>query len=306
MRVFTDGFFESMSGLTTTGSTILLDIESLPRSVLMWRTVSHWIGGMGLVYMTITLLNNFKYSRFNLINAEVESPEATEFKDEHEARNSGFDFIKTYGLLTLIMIVLMLISGQFFRQQPYEHWYDNAYDSITHSFSTLGTGGFSHYGNIAGLPEVSENGELILDESGHFIMGGLQNPVSEWIITFFMFASGANSGVWYIFFYKKDKKAFWKNTEMKVYIALSFLISGLIALTLWHYNYYSNIEETLRYSFFAVGTVISTTGLENWDFTGWPIIAVTILFIVYFVGGTVGSTGGGLKVKRFIAFFYQH
>ncbi len=295
LRVFTDAFFESMSGLTTTGSSILLDIESLPRSVLMWRTTSHWIGGMGLVYMTITIINNFKYSRFNLINAEVESPEATEFKDEFEARNSGFDFIKVYSFLTILMIVLLIISGSLFRTLPYEHWYDNVYDAVNHSFSTLGTGGFSHYSTSVGLPTSTENGTLII--------GGLQNPVSEWIITIFMFISGANFGIWFLLIFKKDIKSLLKNQEMKIYGLVSFTITLGIALILFRDHYYGSVEQLLRYSSFAVGSVISTTGLANADFSVWPIEAVALLFIVYFVGGTVGSTGGGLKVKRLIAFF---
>lgn len=295
-RTFTDSFFESMSGLTTTGSSILLEIESLPKSVLMWRTTTHWIGGMGIVYMTITVINNFKYSRFNLINAEVESPEATEFKDEFEARNSGFDFIKIYSLLTLIMFLLLIISGILFRETPYSNWFDNFFDALNHSLTTLGTGGFSHYSQSAGLYTVSESGQIII--------GGLQNKVSEWIITIFMFMSGANFGIWYLVFYKRDFKSFFRNIEMRVYIALSLVTSLSIALVLLsaHYDNYS-VEQALRYSFFSVGSVISTTGLANVDFTLWPIAAVAILFVVYFIGGTVGSTAGGLKVKRFIAFF---
>ncbi len=297
-RQFIDGFFETMSGYTTTGASILPSVEVFPRSLLFWRTLLHWIGGMGIAFMAVTLWNNFKSSRQAVINSEAEAHEIVNFDSQEEARNSGWSFLAAYGVVTMIMLVLMIISGANFRATPYEHWYDNVYDATTHTFSVIGTGGFSTYDLSAGLPkDVTENGQIII--------GGLQNKVSEWILAFFMVFSGVNFSLWYILFFSKKKKAFWQNTEHRVYWAYILICTLGIAYFLAGANTYKGVEETFRYAFFNVATVVSTTGLGNWDFTTWDGGAVGLLFICFLIGSMVGSTGGGPKVIRFVI-SYKH
>lgn len=298
LRQFIDGFYETMSGYTTTGASILPSVEVFPRSLLFWRTLLHWLGGMGIAYMAATLWKNFKSSRQAIINSESEAHEIVYFDSQEEARASGFSFLRAYIVVTGIMFVLMVISGANFRTTPYEKWYENIYDSATHTFSTIGTGGFSTYDTSAGLPkEVKEDGTIII--------GGLQNKVSEWILAFFMVFSGVNFSLWYILFFSKKKSPFWKNTEHQVYWAYILMCTAGIAYFLFKNGIYSSIEETLRYAFFNVATVVSTTGLGNWDFVLWPGGAVGLLFICYLIGSMVGSTGGGPKVIRFII-SYKH
>jgi len=295
-RRFIDGVFESISGYTTAGGSILPSVEVFPRGVLMWRSTTHLLGGMGIAFLAITLWKKVAANREQIINSEAESPHYTEFESQNDARTAGFDFIKIYGSITLIMITLMFVSGIVFRQQPYQTWYDNLFDSINYSFSTLGTGGFGTYDTSAGLP--------LTNTEGLNIIGGLRNPVSEWIIAIFMMISGANFGLWYIlFFQSKNWKDVFFNKELITYTLLVFGLTFSIFSILLQHNFYPNIWDALRYSFFNVTSIFSTTGLANTNFHIWPGAAIGILFIAYLMGGTTGSTAGGLKTIRFMVFF---
>lgn len=298
VRVFIDGFYETMSGYTTTGASILPSVEVFPRSMLFWRTLLHWIGGMGIAYMAVTLWKNFKSSRQAVINSESEAHEIVEFSSTEEARDSGFSFLKAYVLLSGVLFGLLLVAGSFTRITPYTYWYDNAFDAITHTFSVIGTGGFSTYDLSAGLPTTGT-------DSTHIIIGGLQNPVAEWIISFFMVFSGINFSLWYILFFLRDKKGFFTNKEHKVYWAyILFCTFGIIGSLLVS-GTYEKLEQAARYAFFNVASVVSTTGLGNWDFTTWPAAALGFLFVCYLVGSMVGSTGGGPKVIRYIVSYHH-
>ena len=295
-RRFSDGIFESISGYTTAGGSILPSVEVFPRGILMWRSVTHLLGGMGLAYLAVTIWKRIAARREQIINSEAESPHYVDFKNEEEARLSGFDFMKIYGLITGIMIVLMFISGALFRQTPYETWYDNAFDAVNYAFSTMGTGGFGTYDTSAGLPLTTSEGTTII--------GGLRNPVSEWIIGIFMMVAGANLSLWYIlaFNIKKWKDVF-TNKEFITYCCLVFGLTFSIWAILIQHSFYPNIWDALRYSFFNVNTIFSTTGLGNTNFHLWPGGAIGILFIAYLMGGMAGSTAGGLKTIRFVVFF---
>jgi trk system potassium uptake protein len=295
---FIDGFFESMSGFTTTGASILANVEQFPRSILFWRSLTHWIGGMGIAYFAITLISSFRVKREGLINAEAESPNSITFARESEAVESGFDFIKIYFLMSAILSLLLIISGYLYRGLPYLTWYDNVFDSINHTFATMGTGGFSIHNNSVGLPGLQ-------GASGIVEIGGLQNPVSEWIIAFFMMFAGMNLGLWYVlvFQFKKNWREFFESKEIRLYSLFVFGSSAVIALILQSYNVYTNFGDSLRYAFFNVTTIVSTTGFGNTDFTRWPIAAQGVLFLSFLVGGMVGSTAGGLKFRRFIVWF---
>ena len=298
LRQFIDGFYETMSGYTTTGASILPSVEVFPRSLLFWRTLLHWIGGMGIAFLAVTLVKKFSSSRQAVINSESEAHEIVYFSSQEEARGSGWSFLRAYALISGIMLVLLLVSGSFFRVTPYTHWYDNAFDAVTHTFSTIGTGGFGTYDLSAGLPSA-------VTEDGAVIIGGLQNKVSEWIIAFFMVFAGVNFSLWYILFFRKDKKFFWSSIEHRVYWLYVLLCTAGIAYFLWRNQTYQTIEEILRYAFFNVASVVSTTGLANWDFISWPQAAIGILFVCYLVGGMVGSTSGGPKVIRYIISYHH-
>lgn len=292
-RQFVDGFYESMSGYTTTGSSILNDVEVFPRSLLMWRSVTHLLGGMGIAYIALTILRRVFGNREEIINGEAETHVIIDYSSEQQARESGFDFLKIYLLLTGILILLLLISGGLFRQQGYANWHDNVYDSVYYSFSTMGTGGFAPYNSSAGLRVTNP-------ETGRVFIGGLQNPVSEWIIAIFMIIAGSNLAIWFDIFYKRNFKYAFKNIEFRVYLLIVFSLSLAIGLSLWFSGSGFTVEEDFRYAFFNVATVISTTGLGNVDFALWPALAQGLLFFVYLTGGMVGSTAGGPKVIRYI------
>jgi trk system potassium uptake protein TrkH len=293
-RMFVDGWYESMSGFTTTGASILPSVEVFPRSLLLWRSTMHLIGGMGIAYLGITIIKAISTPREDIINGEAETHTILEYRNEEEARESGFDFLKIYLLITGILIGLLVISGASFRQTPYENWHDNVYDSVYYGISTMGTGGFAPYDASAGL-KIKENGQEII--------GGLRNPASEWIIAFFMFVAGANFAIWYDLLIKRRLGYLLKNKELRLYTGIAAGLTLLIGTGLYFLRDSRNLEESFRYAFFNVTNIISTTGLGNADFTLWPAIAQGFLFIAYLTGGMVGSTSGGLKAVRFLAGF---
>lgn len=291
-RRFVDGFFESMSGFTTTGASILPSVEAFPRSVVFFRSLTHWIGGMGIAYLAVTVVRRFRSSREAVINSEAESPDIVRFERPEDAIRSGIDFMKAYGGLSVALFVLLLLSGFLFRSIPYERWYDTLFDAVTFTFSVMGTGGFAHYDTSAGLPiEATRN---------YIIAGGLRNQVSEWIIAFFMLFAGMNFSLWYLFLFDRAKRwSIFRNGELRGYLTYVGIAVAGIAVSLWAHSYYPTLEQTLRYALFNVTSLVSTTGLGNWDFFAWPAEAVGLLFICFLVGGSVGSTAGGLKVLRF-------
>lgn len=293
LRRLIDSIYESVSGYTTAGGSILPSVEVFPRGILMWRSTTHFLGGMGMAFMAITLMKAFRFKRESLINAEAEGPNNVEFSNEKDARLAGFDFLKIYGFLTFILFVLLFVVGVTHRSTPYVTWYDNAFDAVNHSFSVMGTGGFGVYDSSAGLP-ITEQGEQII--------GGLRNPLAEWILAIFMFIAGSNLALWYVLFFKKNIKLLIKDKEFQAYLIYVFSITIGIWLVLELHNLYP-FWDALRYAFFNVVTIVSTTGLATADFTVWPAAAEGLLLICYLVGGMLGSTAGGLKVARFLILY---
>jgi trk system potassium uptake protein len=250
---------------------------------------------MGMAYLAITLIRRFSVTKGNIINAEAETPNLVEFENESEASESGFDFLKIYTLLTLVLFVLLVISGVYFGSKGYEKWYDNIFDAWIHTLGTMGTGGFSNYNSSVGLP---------ITVDGVTMAGGLQNKVSEWIIGIFMMFAGSNLSLWYILVFKfKNWRNVFKSRELQVYLSVVGFLSLVIATSLYFDKSGSNFFDSLRYAFFNVNTVMSTTGFGTADFTKWPPIAQGLLFVCYLVGGMVGSTSGGLKLSRFMVLF---
>lgn len=275
---FIDSFFESVSGFTTTGSTILPSIEVFPRGLLFWRVLTHWIGGMGIVYMFLTLTKSMRGSeKHKILSAEMETPDKVEFENESAVYRSGVNFMKIFFLLTVVMFMSLVVSGHFFRTIPYDSLFDNVYDSIVHSISTIGTGGFSNYNNS---------------------VSGLNNPVSEVIIAFFMLLQGVNLGLLFTAFFKHKIKEAEHNLELRIYVISTVVLTLGIFVNLLRFDFYDSGFTAIRHAFFSVTSIMSTTGLATTNFAIWPPAALSLLFVTYILGGSVGSTSGGLKVKR--------
>jgi trk system potassium uptake protein TrkH len=293
-RRVVDSYYESVSGFGTAGTSILKSVEIFPKSLLLWRTLTQWIGSMGIAYLAITIIKKFSVSRSEIINSEVETPNQIEFHSDEDARQSGWRFLIVYGYFSMVAFALLYISGAYFRLESYSHWYDNFFDSLNFALSAVSTGGFAVYDSSVGLSTYG---------AGSQIIGGLQNPVSEWILAIFMLLGGTSFVLWYGALFERKLKKLWQNLELKSYLSFIIIVTGILWYILAQNHTYYDIFENLRYAFFSVVTIVSTTGLVNQDFTQWPIQAQGLLFSCYLVGGCVGSTAGGLKFNRFLVMF---
>ncbi len=264
---WTDAIFESVSGITTTGATILSDIESLPRSINLWRCLSHWLGGMGIVALTVALMPILGIGGFQLIKAETTGPEKGKFTPKITTTAKILWFI--YLGMTILETLLLKLSGMDF------------VDALCHSFSTLGTGGFS-----------TKNASI----------GFYNSALIDWICSIFMFLAGINFTL-YFYLFTRNVEEIKTNSELKAYIGI-VLISILI-VTLLQLNSYSGFLTSLRFSAFQVLSIISTTGFSTFDFTLWKPAAQVIIFMLLFVGGSSGSTSGGVKVIRWVVLYKQ-
>lgn len=260
---FTDALFESISGFTTTGASILTDIESLPRSILLWRSLIQWYGGMGIIVLSIAILPYLGVGGMQLYKAEIPSP----FVEKLKPRISDTAKIlwKVYVLITLLEVVLLVISGL------------PVFDAICHAFTTMPTGGFS-----------TKNASI-----SHY-----NNILAEVIIVFFMILAGINFSLHYRLL-KGEKGIYFKNTECKVFLIMILCFILIITLNIYG-KVYDSIIESLRYATFQVCSIITTTGYATADFDKWPSISHKILLICMFLGAMAGSTGGGLKTMRII------
>lgn len=270
---FVDAFFETVSGFTTTGATILTEIHSLPKSILFWRSFTHWIGGMGILSFMIAIIPKSKGNSMYIMKAEVPGPKAG--KVTAKISRSARILYVIYFVMTIIEILVLFFGSRLTG--------DNIrfYDSVVTAFSTAGTGGFS----------VLNNSIL-----------GYHSPFVEWTVIVFMFLFGVNFNL-YFFFLTKNFKSVFKDEEFRSYIIINLLSVLLITLNIM--TLYDNIGTAVRDSFFAVNTVMSTTGFCTADFNTWPSFSKTLLVILMFVGCSAGSTGGGVKVSRVVLYFKE-
>ncbi|MBQ8564015.1 MAG: TrkH family potassium uptake protein [Firmicutes bacterium] len=264
---FIDAFFESCSGFTTTGSSILSDVEALPDSVLIWRSFTHWLGGMGILVFVMALLPSLGISGQNVANAETPGPT----KDKVTARFSetARDLYFIYIIMTIIETVLLVIGGL--------SWFD----ALIHTFGSVGTGGFSNYNSSV----------------GHF-----HNPFAEWVIIIFMFLSGVNFNLYYLTG-RNGLKTLVKDDEFRFYGGVIALFSGLIFVCRSFTGGFAGFQalgEIFRDTVFQVVTIITTTGYMTDDYDIWPTFAKMLLFTLFFIGGCASSTGGGLKCIRIL------
>ncbi len=261
-----DAYFEIVSGFTTTGATILTDVESIPKGLLFWRSFTHWAGGMGVLVLTLAIMPKIGARSINLMRAESPGPSV----DKLVPRVSQYAKIlyRLYIGLSLAMLCCLLCTGM------------NLYDSLINVFGTAGTGGFSNY-NLS--------------------ISAFENPAVEIIIAIFMALFGVNFSIYY-FILHKNWKSVWQNSELKVYLTLLLGSSVIIACNILP-QYGGKFFHALRYSFFQVSSVLTSTGFATTDFNLWPQLSRTLLVGLMLCGACAGSTGGGIKVIRFQLLF---
>ncbi len=260
---FTNAFFESVSGFTTTGSSILTDIESLPKSILFWRSLTHWIGGIGIIMLVIIILPSLKIGGYHLFTSE------SSFQDKikPKIRQVGTRLLMIYFGLTAIETVLLLLGKM------------NLFESVCHSFGTIATGGFS--------PKNTSIAEY--------------SPYIQYVIMVFMLLSGTNFIIHY-YLLKRDFSKIKENEEFKFYLFLVFIIGSIITATLF-FQMGKSFETSFRESFFQVISIITCTGYATADYLIWPEFAWVLIFFSMFLGGSTGSTAGGIKMIRHLIVF---
>ncbi|NLC65740.1 MAG: TrkH family potassium uptake protein [Clostridium sp.] len=263
---FVDAFFETVSGFTTTGSTLINNIESLPKGILFWRSFTHWIGGMGILVFTIALIPTLGGGGFQIF--KVESPGPAPDRIVPKVSDTAKVLYTTYFAITISQIVFLLLGGM------------PLFDSAVHTFGTVGTGGFSIKSDSIG----AYNSTYI-----HLVIGA------------FMIFAGVNFTLYYALFKGKWKEVI-KDGELKLYLSIIIMSVILIAINI-NGSLYHNIGLSLRDSFFQVGSIMTTTGYSTVDFNTWPEFSKAILFMLMFIGGSAGSTAGGMKVIRILVVF---
>jgi trk system potassium uptake protein TrkH len=260
---YTNSFFETMSGFTTTGASILTEIETLPKSILLWRSTTHWLGGMGIVVLTVAIFPLLGFGGLHLMEAEAPGPSV----DKITPRVAGTAKVLwlIYLGFTVVEIVLLMFGGM--------DWFD----AVNHSFATLATGGFS-----------TKNTSVAYYNSA-FI---------DAVITVFMVLAGMNFSLHFKLLTGRIRDVL-KDSELKVYLAIFLFASLAIAWDLNGRNY-GNFGKSFRFASFQAASILTTTGFVTADYAIWSNLSQTIIFILMFIGGCAGSTGGGIKVIRIL------
>ena len=259
---YTDAFFETISGFTTTGATILENIEVLPKNILYWRAMTHWIGGMGIIVLTVAILPFLGIGGLQLMIAEM--PGITPDKLHPRITETAKRFWGIYVIFTLLEIGLLWLGEM------------NFFESVCHSFATMATGGFStRNASIAAF-----------------------GPYSQYIIVIFMFLAGTNFTLHYFSLHRQFKKVI-SNEEFRVYFWIVAALTVFIALGLFLSENLSP-ENSFRYSLFTVTSILTTTGFVTTDYSLWPSFLWMLIFAIMFIGGSAGSTGGGVKIIRIL------
>lgn len=258
---FTNAFFESISGFTTTGASILDDIESLPASILLWRSFTQWIGGLGFIVLVISVLPYLGIGGMQLFLAEAPGITADKIKPRIQDTAKRLWFL--YIGLTLLEMMLLFLGGM------------SAFDALNHSLTTMSTGGFS-----------TKQGSIATFDSAYI----------DYVITIFMFLGGTSFILIYLMLKGKFANV-WKNDEFKAYLGLVLGITFVVALILM-FQHHIPLEDAFRLSAFQVVSILTTTGYATADFTLWGGGSIIIFFTLMFIGGSAGSTSGGVKIIR--------
>lgn len=258
---FVDALFETVSGFTTTGASILPDVEALSHCMLLWRSFTHWIGGMGVLVFILAIVPLTGGYHMNLMKAESPGPSVSRLVPKVQATAKILYMI--YIGMTVVQMVLLFITGM------------PLFDTICISFGTAGTGGFG-----------------VLNASC-----GSYTTLQQIIITVFMILFGVNFNVYYLFLLKKFKQGLLVE-EIRYYFGI--IVVSVVAITINTASLFGNVFHALQQAAFQVGSIITTTGYSTTDFDTWPVFSKTILVMLMFVGACAGSTGGGIKVSRFV------
>lgn len=259
---YLDAVFETISGFTTTGSTILTDIAAMSKGMNFWRCLTHWIGGMGVLVFVMVIVSLEEKNSMHLMRAEVPGPETDKLVPR--ARESARILYSMYLFLTVTEVLLLRVGGM------------NWYDSIVHSFSTAGTGGFSN-----------RNNSIAYYDSAYI----------DGVITTFMILFGINFNMYYFLLLRKVKAVF-KNEEVRAYLGI--IVAATAAITINILHIYETPLKAFRYAVFQVSAIITTTGFATADFNLWPEFSKCILLMLMVIGACAGSTGGGMKVSRIL------
>ncbi len=263
---YVDAYFEAMSGFTTTGSTILRDIEGIGKGLLLWRSLTQWLGGMGIIVLSLAILPVLGIGGMQLYQAEMPGP--TKDRLAPRIQNTARILWGVYLLFTIAETGLLMFAGL------------DLYEAVNHAFTTMATGGFS-----------TKNGSI----------ADFNSPMVDYIITAFMFLAGVNFTLHYRVLRGNLSRAF-GSEELRFYTMMGMLGLAILMLANFHYGTYRDITENFRYSLFQVWSILTTTGFGTADFDQWAPVCKTTLVALMFLGGMAGSTGGGIKHVRIMLF----
>ena len=263
---YVDAFFETVSGFTTTGASILTDVESMSRSMLFWRSFTHWIGGMGVLVLMVAVMPNLSGRTIHVLRAEMPGP--TMGKLSPRLRDTAKILYLLYIAMTVLELLLLVLGGM------------PLFDSAIHTFGTAGTGGFGMKANsIAGY-----------------------SAYHQWVIATFMMLFGINFNLYFLLLMRRFRSAL-RSEELWTYVAIVFVSTGLICWNIMSIPAYSRFSVAIRHAFFQVTTISSTTGYATVNFDEWPTLSRMIMVLLMFIGACAGSTAGGLKVSRVVLLF---
>ncbi len=258
---FVNALFESVSGFTTTGASVISNIESQPKGILFWRSLTQWLGGMGIIVLSLAILPFLGVGGMQLYRAEIPAPVVDKLKPR--ISETAKLLWKVYLLISLAEVLFLCIGGM------------NVFDSLCHTFATMATGGFS-----------TKNASV-----GHY-----KSVYFDCIIIFFMLMAGINFSLHYQFL-KGKVNVFWKNQEFRFFITLVAILTAVVTFNLYTHHSHE-LLQSLRHGAFQVCSIITTTGYTTTDFGEWPALSQNILLICMFIGASAGSTGGGIKCLR--------
>ncbi len=261
---YVDAFFEIVSGFTTTGASILRDIEAMSHGMLFWRSFSHWIGGMGVLVLIMAIIPNVSDRSIHIMRAEMPGPVVDKMLPR--IKDTAKILYIIYIVLTAAEVLLLLLGGM------------SLFDALVYTFGTAGTGGFG----------------IKADSVGSY------SPYLQWVITIFMLIFGVNFNIYFLILIKRVKSAL-KSTELWTYFGIVLVAITLVSINIS--PYYSSFSETLRHSAFQVASITTTTGYSTVDFNLWPTFSKTILVLLMFFGACAGSTAGGIKISRIVIVF---
>lgn len=261
---YIDAFFETVSGFTTTGASILTDVESMSRGLLMWRSFTHWVGGMGILVMVMAVSSISNDRSIHIMRAEMPGPVVGKLVPR--ARQTAKILYIIYFALTLAEIILLSLGGM------------SLFESMIYTFGTAGTGGFG----------------CKADSMASY------SPYLQWVVTIFMFIFGINFNLYYLILIRRFKSVF-SSEELWTYVGIVVISTAAIAVNIS--GMYSTLSDTIRHSAFQVMSIVSTSGFATADFNLWPDFSKTVIVILMFIGACAGSTAGGLKVSRAIMLF---